>query len=253
MTTGNGTEAATSGVSALPLGYRSLTPLLSERHGDLKFRRRRDFRFAEKLHAAPLAVEEFTRAHFHYPIVFTKTDPVLPVALLGIKSDQNDFIDDAGQWRDGLYIPSYIRRFPFALARENETSTRMLLCADLTAPNFDDASGEPDEVLFEGGEATDYAKSILDFCQKFEEAMAKTRRTCAHLQSLDLFDDAQVTIPRPAGQPVKVDGFRIVSEEKLRAVDDAALADLARRGVVGLIAAHHFSITQFTGLTPDQG
>lgn len=250
MTNGNGADAPTAPTSAMPLGYASLEPLAAERHAKLGFRRRRDFHFAAKMHAAPLAVEEFARAHFHYPVVFTRGDPVLPVALLGMSPEQNDFVDDAGKWTEGVYIPSYLRRYPFALARESEGSDRMLLCADITAPNFDESAGPAEEKLFEGEEASGYGKSILDFCQKYEEAMARTRRTCAALNDLDLFEDAVVTLQRPDGKRVRVDGFRIVSEDKLRKLDDEKLADLARRGVVGLIAAHHLSIAQLNGLVP---
>lgn len=254
MNTENGSgasAAAGAGISALPLGYSGLEPLVAERHKDLGFRRRRDFRFAEKLHAAPLAVEEFSRAHFDYPVVFTRTDPVLPVALLGMTADKNDFVGDDGQWTSGTYVPSYLRRYPFALARENDNSQRMLLCADLNAPNFDENAGPAEEKLFENGDASEYGKAILDFCQKYEEAMARTRRTCEHLASLELFESAVVTLQRPDGKPVRIDGFRIVSEEKVRKLEDAQLADLARRGVMGLIAAHHFSISRFSGLLQD--
>ena len=152
MSTENGSGVsgqAGAGISALPLGYSALEPLIAERHAGLGFRRRKDFRFAERMHASPLAVEEFSRAHFDYPVVFTRSDPVLPVALLGMTADKNDFVDDDGQWTSGTYIPSYLRRYPFALARENETSQRMLLCADLTAPNFDENAGPAEEKLFE--------------------------------------------------------------------------------------------------------
>ena len=158
---------------------------------------------------------------------------------------------DDGQWREDAYVPSYLRRYPFALARESAESDRMLLCADLEAPNFDPEGGPSEESLFKEGGGTDYAQQILDFCQKYEEAMGKTRRTCAHLANLDLFEDAQVTVQRPDGKPVKIDGFRVVSEAKMRELDDKTLADMARRGVVGLIAAHHYSISQFSGLAPE--
>lgn len=252
MTTGNGTQdPAQAGVNALPLGYETLTVLAAERHAGLPFRKRRDFVFAKGLHATPIAADEFSRGHLHFPIVFTKSDPVLPMALLGMEPGKNDFVDENGNWRDGAYIPSYLRRYPFALARENAESDRMLLCADLKAPNFDPESGPTEEELFKDGKPSDFAQRILDFSQKYEEAMARTRRTARQLAELDLLEDAQVTIERPDGKKTRIDGFRVVSEEKMRALDDKTLADLARRGVVGLIAAHHYSIAQFTGITAD--
>lgn len=253
MATANGVHETTGSpsVNALPLGYGSLTVLAAERHASLPFRKRRDYDFAKGLHATPIAADEFSRAHLHFPIVFSKSDPVLPVALLGMEPGKNDFVSADGKWREGTYVPSFLRRYPFALARESKDSERMLLCADLTAPNFDPEAGPSEEKLFQDAKPTEFAQRILDFCQKYEEAMAKTRRTAEQIDKLGLFEDAQVTVERPGGGKVKIDGFRIVSEEKMRALDDATLADLARRGIIGLIAAHHYSIAQFSGITAD--
>lgn len=247
---GNG-DAARMNVTNLPPGYKSLTPLLSEQHADLPFKRRRDYKFAAKLHAVPLAADEFARAQQHFPIVFTNTDPVLPVALLGVESDKNDFVDADGVWREDAYVPAYIRRYPFALVREKEDSDRMVLCADLTAENFA-ANGDGGEALFKDGKGTDFANTIVDFCRRFEDALSKTRTTCQSLNTLDLFEEANVTVRRQGGKSVRIDGFRVISEEKLRKLDDAKLADLARRGVIGLVAAHHFSIAQFSGMLGEQ-
>lgn len=247
---GNG-GAAQMSVTNMPPGYASLTPLLSEKHAELPFKRRRDYKFAATLHAVPLAADEFARAQQHFPIVFTNTDPVLPVALLGVESDKNDFVGPDGAWREHAYVPAYVRRYPFALVREKEDSDRMVLCADLTAENFA-VNGDGGEALFADGKGTEFANSVVDFCRRFEDALTKTRTTCQNLNKLGLFEDANVTVRRPNGKSVRLDGFRVISEEKLRKLDDATLADLARRGVIGLIAAHHFSISQFSGMLGDQ-
>lgn len=238
-------EAREAGMHALPIGYRSLTPLFSEQHAHLPFRRRRDFAFARALHAVPLALDEFMRAQAYYPIVFTRTSPSQPVALLGMSPGRNDFVDDAGVWRDGAYVPAYVRRYPFALVRENTHGRRMLLCADLTAANFEASRGE--EALFEAGAPSGYAADVLRFCTRFEQALAKTRQTCLRLEALGLFEDAKITVRRQeSARPTDIDGFRVVSDGKMRALDDGPLAEIARSGVIGLIAAHHLSIERFS-------
>jgi len=54
-----------------------------------------------------------------------------------------------------------------------------------------------------------------------------------------------VTITR-GGEKRKVDGFAIISEEKLRKLDDKTLAGLARRGVLTIYAAHQLSLANFS-------
>lgn len=236
---------AGGGGQALPIGYRSLTPLFSEQHGALRFRRRRDFAFASALHAAPLALDEFMRAQAHYPIVFTRAAPSQPVALLGMSPGRNDFVDEDGAWRDGAYVPAYLRRFPFALVKENAASGRMLLCADLTAPNFEPGSDE--EALFDGAIPSSYATNVLAFCTRFEQALAKTRQAAQRMETLGLLEDAKISVRRKDyARPIDIDGFKVVSETKLRALDDGPLLELARGGVIGLIAAHQMSIARFS-------
>ncbi|MEL7404595.1 MAG: SapC family protein, partial [Pseudomonadota bacterium] len=50
------------------------------------------------------------------------------------------------------------------------------------------------------------------------------------------------------GKSVKVEGFQIISEEKIRKLSDSDLAGLARRGVLNIFAAHHMSLTNFSSL-----
>lgn len=241
--TASGTSAA---ASVLPLGYNALTPLYSEQHGDLAFRRHENFAFARTIHAAPIAADEAGRAQAFYPFLFAPDPPYLPVALFSMSPGVNDFVDEDGRWRRDAYVPAYFRRYPFALVRENQESERMLLCADLTAPNF--AGDGASEALFTGGEPSAYAKEVVAFCTRYEQALARTRAAAARLAELGLFDDARAAIARPGARPLEIDGFKIVSEDRLYGLDDAVLADLARNGLIGLVAAHRFSLARLPGM-----
>lgn len=72
--------------------------------------------FAGETNSVILAGVEFSEAAKEYPIVFTQAgDKVVPVALLGLRNEENLFVDGKGGW-DGRYIPSFVRRYPFILA-----------------------------------------------------------------------------------------------------------------------------------------
>ena len=45
-----------------------------------------------------------------------------PVALLGLKKNQNLFVDKSGKW-NADYIPAYARRYPFCMARVTMASS----------------------------------------------------------------------------------------------------------------------------------
>ena len=230
----------------LPLLYKTMVPLAPERQGNLRVRAERDFQVAGEVNAIPLTVDEFPRAMRDYPIVIAPGDVPAPVALVGFERGKNDFVEDDGTWRDGAYIPAYLRRFPFALLRESEGAERHVLCADLTSTVFtEDASAG--EALFEDGKPGAPIKRALDFCQRYMESAERTRSLMQKAAELDLVEASIVTITR-GERKQKVEGFSVISEEKVRALDDATLAGLARQGILTLFAAHQLSLANFTSL-----
>ena len=77
--------------------------------------------FAGKTNSVILAGVEFSEAAKEYAIVFTQAgDKVVPVAMLGLRNEENLFVDDKGGW-DVRCIPSFVRRYPFVLAETGET------------------------------------------------------------------------------------------------------------------------------------
>ena len=87
---------------------------------------------------------------------------------------------------------------------------------------------------------------MLDYCNRLEAAMARTRAVMAETSRLGLIGPATVTVIR-GGRSLRVEGFSIVAEERVRALPDATRADLARRGVLGLYSAQQSSTVHFSG------
>lgn len=229
----------------LPLFYRTLVPLAPERHQALKLQGREDYGFAASANVIPLTVDEFPIAMRHYPIVLAPGDPATPVALVGFERGKNAFVDADGQWAKGAYIPAYVRRYPFGLVRETADAERHILCADMSSTMLSEAAtGEP---LFDAeGQPSDAAKRALDFCQRYVTSTERTRSIMREAETLGLIGPSEVTITK-GDRKQKVDGFALISEDKLRTLDDATLADLTRRGVIGIFAAHQMSLANFTG------
>jgi hypothetical protein len=109
-----------------------------------------------------------------------------------------------------------------------------------------DTKGEPDRALFaEDGKPSVLLNNVMDFCNRYEQATQRTRLAMEEAVKLDLVDASTVTVSR-GGKNLKVEGFRIISEEKVRGLSDKVLGDLARRGVLNVYAAHHLSLTNFS-------
>src|SRR5689334_16161317 len=79
-------------------------------------------------HALPITFAEMPQVARDYPIVFIKPADgaaLRAIALLGLKPGENLFVDARGRWRDDVYRPAYLRRYPFCMAsvrRDGEVS-----------------------------------------------------------------------------------------------------------------------------------
>jgi hypothetical protein len=225
------------------LFYQNPEPLDPTRHGRLGMRRSdAPFGFAAKQHFVPLHVSEFGPASVNYPIIFAG-DEHAPLAVLGITPGENLYIDARGAFRTGVYIPSFIRRYPFVAAKDDQAQ-RMVVCIDRSASLW--VEDEADVKLFENGEPTEFTKNCIQFCSQFDADRRQTESFLALMTENDLFDTRKVNYtPRDENgneQPsMQVAEFFGVSDEKLKALSPAKLAELRDSGALGQIYAHVIS------------
>ena len=232
-----------SAPQTLPLFYNTLEPLSSEAHAKFKMRPTEGADFLINQHAIPVTVDEFALVQRHMPIVFSQGDDAVPLALMGLNEGVNVFIDEKGLLRDPYtYVPAYVRRYPYLLARLTPEAEELTLCFDPTSKAIGDF--EDGDALFENGEATPLVQNILEFNQNFEEAGARTAAFMNEIKELDLLMDGEVSIqPDGADKPFVYSGFRMVSEEKLTALRGDQLREIVQSGLLPLIYAHLFSLS----------
>ena len=228
----------------LPLFYQALEPVNVTQHGKMKVRQVLRMGQIGSAHAIPVTVDEFGLAQRHYPIVFSIGETPIPIALMGLNEGVNVFLDEDGRPRDqGVYIPAYIRRYPFMLARLRPDSDELSLCFDPTSEAVGDF--KEGEALFDGDQPTDTTKAILQFCEQFEAAGQRTSAFVEELKASNLLMDGEVAIqPEGAEQPFIYRGFRMVDEDKLRELRGDELRKMNQNGMLALIFAHLFSLSQ---------
>jgi hypothetical protein len=232
---------ATAPNNALPIFYNDLIPLNSQEHGDFRFRASDSAPFLTNQHAVPLTVDEFITAQRFVPIIFSSGNDPVPLALMGLNEGINTFLDDEGKLRGPTYVPAYVRRYPWMLAKLRPDSDELSLCFDPTSPTI----GQFDEgdLLLEDGKPTDLTTNILKFCEEFEQSAARTGQFVADLKGLDLLMDGEVSIQMPNNdQPFVYRGFQMVNEEKLRDMRGDQLRKISQNGMLPLIHAHLFSL-----------
>lgn len=226
----------------LPIFYQDLVPLNSNEHGNFKSRPMDSAKFMQGQHAIPLTVEEFVSASRNFPIIFSAGDNPVPLALMGMNEGVNVFLDDEGKFSSPVYLPAYIRRYPFMLARLRPDSDELTLCFDPTSEVIGDFKDEG-TALFDGNEATDTTREILKFCEDFEQAGARTAAFVEELQKYGLLMEGEVAIQQEGKEaPYVYRGFQMVNEEKLRDMRGDELRKINQNGMLPLIHAHLFSL-----------
>jgi len=231
---------ATQPPANLPLFYKNLTPLAASLHGDLKARSTETAPYLAAAHAIPLTIDEFGTAQRHYPIIFSMGETPVPLALMGLNEGVNVFIDETGKPYNPIYIPAYVRRYPYMLARIDPAKDELTLCYDPQSDLVSTTEGRP---LFDGDQPSETLTAVLKFCEEFEIAAQRTQAFVKELDALDILIDGEVSIqPDGAGQPFLYRGFRMVDEQKLKDMDGETLHRLNQNGILPLLMAHLFSL-----------
>ena len=229
----------------LPLFYKDLMPLNSRDHASWRTRGIDSADFLKGAHAIPLTVDEFVEAQRDLPIVFSAGEDPLPLALMGLNEGINSYVGDDGKITDPVYLPAYVRRYPFMLAKLSPEATELSLCFDPTSEALGAfAEGEP--LFGEDGQASANTQRILEFCDSFEQAGQRTKAFIDELKKHDLLMDGEIaiTLNDKPDQAFTYRGFQMVNQEKLREISGEQLEAWNKSGLLPLIHAHLFSLDQ---------
>jgi hypothetical protein len=242
---------ASAAPQGLPMLYNDLVPLSSVDHATWKLRPLDDLAMLAGIHAVPLAVEEFPLAQRYFPIVFSQNgDDSVPLALMGLNEGVNVFINDEGVFSAG-YVPAYLRRYPWLLARLNPQGEDLSLCFDPSRGML----GEFEEgiALFEDGQPAQIVTDTLKFCEQFEIAAQSTVQFMRDLNELGILEDGEFKIQHPQmPEPYNYRGFRMVNEQKLRELRGDQLRKMNQNGMLTVLHAHLFSLNQMNELFSKQ-
>jgi hypothetical protein len=223
-------------------------PVLLDRD---KHRRRRirpgaSFAFARKANSLYLAGAEFAEACKEYAIVFTRggNGRVIPVVVLGLRSRENLYVDEAGSWQ-GRYIPAFVRRYPFVLA-ELPGQGPLAVCVDESYSGVNDTEGE---ALFDAaGQDTPFLRNALDFLTACQRESLRTEAFCERLDQAGLLTGMNARADLVDGRTFSVNGLLVVDEKKLTALPDATALALFRSGELNLVAMHLLSLSNMQQL-----
>ena len=240
----NGAQAQPSRPN--PLFYTNPQVLEATRHANLGLKPHSSFAFAAEANAIPLNMSEFAQAGVWYPIVFTGREQLAPVAVVGLRTGQNLFVEPSGDWRAPAYIPAYARRYPFILTRPDLSKDQVLLCVD---GGSDRVSEEGENKFFADGKASETTSSAMEYCLNFQRQALATEAVTKLLAEHDLLVDRQGTLELPGGtEKLRLTDFKVVDEEKLNKLSDAAVLELRKRGALAVAYCQMMSMNNWQAL-----
>jgi hypothetical protein len=237
------------------LFYERPVPLNRTEHKDLRLKGVPNVKFAMNAHSVPLTGAEFGVAARDLLIVFAGNDiaDAGPVALLGLRQNENLYVDVDGKWAANTYVPAFVRRYPFVLAekpagQEGEDFTVFL---DEQYEGFNADEGE--RLFKEDGTDTELLTNAVGFLGEFQQNVARTKWFMQQLVKHDLLEPRNVRLQKDAkdgqeGKAINLNGLFVVNEEKLRALDEKVTHELLREGVLGWVYAHLLSLANIDRL-----
>ena len=226
--------------------YEKLIPVNRDQHKSLRVKpSAQNLSFARDLNSMLLATTELPLAALDFHCVFVQLgDEHTLVAIVGLRDKENLFLDDAGRWEPGTYVPAFIRRYPFVLAEQND-KTQLTVCLDEAFDGFNQTEGE---ALFDAeGKDTAYLQQLQKFLLDYHNDMQRTALFAKRLVELDLLVERNIDFTL-GEQRLNMNGFKVVDEEKLRALKPEVVQELFTTGALGWIHAHLLSLNNVNKL-----
>jgi hypothetical protein len=215
--------------SSLPPLFGRVVPLDPAKHAGLRLDRAAGLGFAARANAVPLSLVELPFAARHFPIVFADGPLPMPLAILGYRNGENLFVSPQGEWRPGVYLPAYLRSYPFLFLQEEGGST-LHLGIEPDAPALHTGVGE---ALFEEGQPSAFLKEMLRFCADLRGSLLETQAFAEALLAAGLLEKQEARVEFRTGGTAKLDGFLVMDPARFEALPDATILDWRKRRWLG--------------------
>lgn len=219
--------------------YESVSPINASTHGDVSIKPATNLEFSRGINSIPVVAAEFPSAAQDMAIVFTgDADAMVPVALTGVKPNENVYLNEEGKWT-GRYVPAFLRRYPFIFARSDVDT--MTLCLDEAYSGIN-RDGRGERLFDADGNRTQYLENMLGFVTQYQRQHIVTQAFCKRLASLGLLEAATLSATDADGETRRLVGFQVINRQKFKAIPDADLLAMFRSDELELCYLHMHSL-----------
>ena len=201
--------------------------LTADDHRDLRIRTERAPEPGDAVMTCITVPSEFRRVQTHYPILFQldqTRDSFTALAMFGFEPGENLFLSEAG-W-DARYRPLAIDSQPFLVGRGAGDVRQVHI--DMASPRI--GAGEGVRVFDDTGRPTPYLERIADQLRALDTDYVASADFFAALRRYELLEPLTMDVTLDDGSKNRLVGYHVIDEDRLVALDDAAVADLHGAG-----------------------
>jgi hypothetical protein len=226
-----------------PYGYQEIVPLTRHHRVLLPDVKKLPLVF-RSLTALPLSYTEFSVACRDYPIAFLGNNgSFVAMAVLGMENQQNLFVTADGGWDPGVYLPAYVRRYPFCMTRvtvDGKEQAERIACVEKRA-----LSNKGEALYDDGGEPLPAWEERKKLLFEYEADLVRSDEMARTLAGLGLLENFTMQAVPNEGAPLAMTGLYRVAEEKLAGLAPEQLRDLLQKGILSRVYAHLVSLANF--------
>lgn len=197
----------------------------------------------------PVSYAEFPIASRDYPLVFISADQgktFMPMLVLGFAPQQNLFVTSDNMWDPAVYLPAYVRRYPFCMTRvtvDGQEAPERVACVEKRA-----VTDKGEKLYDDKGNALPEWEVRQKLLFEYEADLGRTEEMCRLLAQHQLLEPFTMQATPNEGESLQLGGMFRIAEARLAGLDAAALKDLVQKGVLGRVYAHLLSLDNFQRL-----
>ena len=224
--------------------YQNLVVLDKQNHKNLKISPLTNLNFAKELTATPLVASEIALVGKDFPVVFTSGDATDLVALTSLNGS-NLAINQEGKYIVA-YVPAFLRRYPFALAANQENPDQHVIMIDEGAECVSNTKGK--QLFSKDGAHSETLSNAITYIQNYENERITTLNIINEIKQSGILEEREISVGEGETKKVLINGFLVINREKLNALSDEILASWVRRGIISFIDAHLNSLSHIQTL-----
>ena len=210
-------------------------------HQDLRVISERGADYGDQVMSVLTFPDEFRSVQADFPIVFAPSkegQSYQALALFGFTEGQNLFLVD-GHWQ-ASYVPLALERQPFLIGNANGEP---VVHIDLDHSRVSRNRGEP--LFLPHGGNSEFLEHISSVLQSIHQGWQRSDEFVAAVIEHDLLESFVLDVGLRDGSQHRLSGFYTINEERLMALEGAALEALNRAGFLSPIYMALASLSNF--------